>query len=414
MRSKNVLIVVGLVFISLVLANSAWAGTETVLYSFCSQSGCTDGGMPTAGMIFDKAHNLYGTTEEGGNGVGVVFKLTHSKSGWKESVLYSFCPESGCADGSYPLGQLVFDKKGNLYGMTDGGGSSACSQGCGTVFELSPSGKGWKFSTLYAFAGGNDGFHPPYGGVVVDKAGNLFGTTEMGGTAGVGTVFELTHTKTGWTKTTIYNFAGGSDAADPLMGLAMDSAGNLFGASVAGGTSGAGAVFELKHSKSAWTESVIYNFTGGSDGAYPEFGQLAITKTGVIYGTAAGGGTYNQGVVYELKHTEAGWVESVLYTFTGADDGGQPFAGPTLDTAGNVFAEAAYLGADSDGTVIELKKSGSGWTEKTLNTFDGTDGKYPYGAVLVGPDGSLYGTTYWGANSCYGGYTCGVVYKIKP
>jgi len=398
------------VIVSLIVAPGAWAKTETVLYSFCSQSSCSDGTWPTAGPAFDKSGNLYGTTESGGGSfAGVVWELKHAKSGWSENVLYSF---TGGNDGSGPTGSLVLDKAGNVYGTANGGGSA----GSGTVFELTPSNGGWTFNLIYTFQGGDDGAHPAFGGLILDKAGNLYGTTETGGSANVGTVFELTPVKGGWTKTTLYSFAGGSDAADPLTGLTMDKTGNLYGATVGGGAYGYGAVFELSRHKKSWTESVIYSFTGGSDGGYPEFGAVTIDKAGQVYGTAAGGGTAGQGVVYLLKHSTSGWSESVLYSFTGGNDGGQPFAGLTFNKAGDLFGAAAYFGAQSDGTVFELVKKKASWKEKTIYTFSGSDGKYPYGGIVFDAKGNLYSTTYWGGNlNCDSPPEgCGVVYEIKP
>jgi uncharacterized repeat protein (TIGR03803 family) len=406
MRNK----LLGILVPFLLFATGAWAG-ETVMYTFCSQQYCTDGAYPYAGMIFDSAHNLYGTTEDGGPdlGGGTVFELTHTSTGWTQSVIYAF---TGGSDGSNPVGPLVIDPAGNLYGVASGGGS-----GYGTVFELTPTNGGWTFNLVYTFQGGSDGLVGiDSGGLTIDQLGNLYGTTEMGGTAGFGTVFELTPGNGGWTKSTLYSFAGGIDAADPLTGVTLDQAGNLYGATVGGGAYGGGAVFELTPSQGSWTESVIYSFTGGNDGAYPEFGALIIDNAGSLYGTAAGGGSYNQGVVYQLTSSDGNWTENVLYTFTGGDDGGQPFAGLTFDKSGNLAGVAAYFGANGDGTVFKLLREQSGWTEKTIYTFNGSDGKYPYGAVVFDQSGILYGTTFWGGNlNCNNPpQGCGVAYQIPP
>jgi len=388
----------------------AWASTEKVLYAFCSKQNCADGAYPYAGVISDKAHNLYGTTAQGGdNFAGLVYELKHTKSGWKEIVLYKF---TGGADGAAPMGQLVFDAAGNLYGIANGGGA-----GYGTVYELTRSKSGWAFKVIYTFQGGNDGIvNIGVGGLVLDKAGHLYGVTEMGGTAGYGTIFELSRAGGSWKKTILYNFAAGTDAQDPLMGLTWDSAGNLYGATVGGGAYGCGAVFELKHQKKTWGESVIYNFTGGSDGCWPEFGSVTIPKSGEIYGTTGAGGSYNQGVVYLLTLSNGTWKETTLYDFTGGNDGGQVFAGVTLDPAGHVFGAAAYYGTDSYGTVIELAKQKSGWQETTLQDFTGSDGGYPYGNIIIDAKGNLYSTTFRGGNlSCNQVQEgCGVVFEIKP
>lgn len=390
--------------VTLILAAGARAASsEKVLFDFTLGS---DGAYPTGGLVFDAKGNLYGTTESGGaNLYGTVFQLTHSKSGWTENVLYSFTNGS---DGAYPSGALVFDKAGNLYGTAVSGGSTSCGNGCGTVFELVPGSNGsWTFSVIYSFTGGSDGFAPAFGSLIFDPAGNLYGTAEMGG-QGSGTVFKLTHSKGAWKEKTLYAFAGGSDAGYPLAGLSWDTAGNLYGATVRGGTANAGAVFQLKHVKTGWKEKVLYSFTGGNDGAYPEYGGVTLNAAGAVYGTAAGGGTSGQGVVFVLKPFKSGWKETVLYSFTGGGDGGQPFAGLTFSTAGSLFGAAAY-GANGGGTVFKVAHTTSGWKESTLHTFAGSDGQYPYAGVVVDSKGKLYGTTFRGGTG-----NAGVVYQVTP
>jgi uncharacterized repeat protein (TIGR03803 family) len=396
----------------LLLTTAAWAGNQAVLYTFCTQPVCTDGAYPYAGLVYDGVSNFYGTTQDGGpdlNG-GTIYQLTHTSSGWTHTVIYAF---TGGSDGSNPVGPLVFDQAGNLYGVASTGG-----RGFGTVFELTPSNGSWTFQVIYTFQGGNDGLVGiDSGGLAVDAHGNLYGTTEMGGTAGFGTVFELTPSNGSWTKATLYSFAGGNDAADPLAGVTLDPAGNIYGATVGGGAFGGGAVFELTQSQGSWTESVIYSFTGGDDGAYPEFGALIIDSAGNLYGTAAGGGAFNQGVVYEMSPAGGGnWNQSVLYTFTGGNDGGQPFAGLTFGQTGNLFGAAAYFGANGDGTIFELVKQAGGWDEKTVYTFGSSDGKYPYGAVVFDQYGNMFGTTFWGGNlNCNNPpQGCGIAFEIVP
>jgi uncharacterized repeat protein (TIGR03803 family) len=404
MKLKTSVFVTAIVF----LATSAWAGQIT-LYTFCTQQFCTDGAYPYAGMIFDSAYNLYGTTQQGGTdlGGGTVFQLTRTSSGWTHTVLHSFLDGS---DGANPVGPLVMDPAGDIYGVASGGGL-----GFGTVFELTPVHGGWNFQVIYTFQGGNDGVVGiDSDGLVLDGAGNLYGTTEMGGTAGFGTVFELTLTNGTWTKNTLYSFAGGNDAADPLTGVTFDQAGNLFGATVGGGAFGGGAVFEVANNQGTWTESVIYSFTGGNDGSYPEFGAPIFDSAGNLYGTAAGGGPSNQGVVYELTPSNGSWTESVLYSFTGGDDGGQPFAGLTFSKEGNLFGAAAYFGANGDGTLFELVHGQSSWQQKTIYTFSGNDGKYPYGNALFDQFGNLFETTFWGGNlNCnIPPQGCGVAFEL--
>jgi uncharacterized repeat protein (TIGR03803 family) len=400
MRGKSLAILA--VTLMLTVGASA-ASSEKVLFDFTVGG---DGAYPTSGLVFDTKGNLYGTTENGGaNFYGTVFQLTHSKSGWTENVLYSFANGS---DGAYPSGALVFDEAGNLYGTAVSGGSTSCSNGCGTVFELVPgSGGSWTFSVIYSFTGGKDGFAPAYGSLILDKAGNLYGTAEMGG-KGAGTVFELIHSKGGWKEKTLYQFAGGSDAGFPLAGLSWDAAGNLYGATVRGGAGNAGAVFQLKQIKAGWKEKVIYSFTGGNDGAYPEYGGVTLNAAGDVYGAVAGGGASGQGVVFELEPSKSGWKESVLSSFTGGSDGGQPFAGLTFNPAGNLFGATAY-GANGDGTVFELAHTKSGWKESTLHIFAVSDGAFPYGSVVIDGKGRIYGTTFRGGSG-----SAGVVFEVTP
>jgi uncharacterized repeat protein (TIGR03803 family) len=264
---------------------------ETVLHSF---TGSPDGAGPIAGLVMDAKGNLYGTTYYGGgpDPTGTVFKV--SKSG-KETVLYSFCAVSGCADGESPYVGLVMDAKGNLYGTTTGGGAS----GAGTVFKVTSKGKE---TVLYSFTGGADGAYP-YAGLVMDAKGNLYGTTYYGGAGGCdlgcGTVFKVT--KAG-KETVLYSFAGGTDGATPYAGLVMDAKGNLYGTTYYGGTStncylDCGTVFKVS---SKGKETVLYSFTGGTDGAYPYFGFLVMDAKGNLYGTAYAGGSSEEGTVWKL------------------------------------------------------------------------------------------------------------------
>ena len=280
---------------------------EKVLYSFCSQSGCTDGAYPQDRLILDKEGNLYGTTNVGGlqggcntsgfggYGCGVVFKLTHGKKGWKESVLYTF---NGTSDGGFPYAGVIFDKAGNIYGTTNGEGA-----GAGTVYELKKQAKGWKEETLYSFTGGSDGGYS-IAPLAIDASGNLYGTAEGGGADFYGTVFELKHTKTGWAEETLYTFTGGQDGGYPSASLVRHGNG-WYGTAYGGGNksacyTGCGSVFKLTKSGNAWTETTLYSFQGGADGGEPENSVLFDDK-GNLYGTTTIGGDHGvYGVVYEI------------------------------------------------------------------------------------------------------------------
>ncbi|MFI5115931.1 MAG: choice-of-anchor tandem repeat GloVer-containing protein, partial [Terriglobales bacterium] len=265
------------------------AAQEKVLYTF--QGGTGDGAFPQAGLIFDTAGNLYGTTSLGGAyGFGTVFELTPTAGGtWTEKVLYSF--KNDGTDGSNPKAGVIFDAAGNLYGTTSLGGAGVCQgAGCGTVFELTPAAGGtWTEKVLHSFGGATDGVIPE-AGLIFDAAGNLYGTTGYGGPYNWGTVFELTPAAGGtWTENVLYSFQGGADGAGPAAGLVFDAAGNLYGTTEVGGAgvcqgNGCGTVFELTPAAGGtWTENVLYRFQSGADGANP-YDALIFDAAGNLYG----------------------------------------------------------------------------------------------------------------------------------
>jgi uncharacterized repeat protein (TIGR03803 family) len=261
-------------------------GTETVLHRFRGEP--SDGARPFYGdLIFDQAGSLYGTTYNGGaiNG-GTVFKLTPSNGAWEESVLYSFG-----SDGAGPADGVIFDTVGNLYGTTVWGGSI----GWGVVFQLTPSGSGWTENVLYSFQNGNDGVNP-VGGLIFDQSGNLYGTTLSGGANGGGTVYQLSLSSGGWTLTTLYSFSGGGGS---VASLSMDASGNLYCTTEYDGAYGGGSVCKLTRSKGGWSYTSLHDFTGGNDGAYL-LGGVTLDANGNLYGTASAGGAYGSGVVWEI------------------------------------------------------------------------------------------------------------------
>ncbi len=275
--------------------------TETVLYGF--RGWPNDGQYPTAGVVFDQAGNIYGTTRNGGTGgcdiyhqlgCGVVYELMASGGGWAENVLYSFQGNVG----AWPNGRVVFDKAGNLYGVCVFCGPYICSSGIGTggsVYELTPSGSGWTGKALYGFTDGSDGGYPA-GGLIFDASGNLYGTTQGNGSGGGGTAFELTPASGSWRFNTIYSFAG-SGLAGPLDNLVIDPAGNLYGTTYGDGIYGYGSVFTLTPSNGSWTYTSLHDFTGGNDGALP-YGDVVFDGNGNLYGTASEGGNLNCGAPY--------------------------------------------------------------------------------------------------------------------
>jgi uncharacterized repeat protein (TIGR03803 family) len=269
-----------------------------------------------------------------------------------EKLIYSFGPIDN--NGDNPEGGLVFDKAGNLYGTTFGGGTN----GRGTIYELTRTSSGWTGITLYNFCPDRvncaDGWSP-IGSLIIDTTGNLFGTTYFGGNNGCscGVVFELSPGADGWTQTVLYAFSGGDDGAKPIAGLVADSAGDLYGTTIEGGTGkkcttglvpGCGVVFQLaKNPSGEWTETVLHSFRGGKDGDGPA-ARLTLDGTGVIYGTTAGSAPDDPGTVFKLVNTKTGWKETVLYRFAGKADGNSPEADVVLDENGAVYGTTRYGG----------------------------------------------------------------------
>jgi uncharacterized repeat protein (TIGR03803 family) len=348
-------------------ANGNWQ--ETVIYSF---KGGDDSGFPWAGLTIDPQGNLYGTTtdDSGLFGYGTVFKLKPATDGsWTESKLYTF---RGGKDGGLPYSRLVLDSADNLYGTTfEGGNLAACTgSGCGVVFELLPASSGnWKERVLYAFQSGSDGAFPE-AGVVFDRKGNLYGTTAAGGGSptcgtGCGTAFELSPIVGGsWQETVLHSFdlgPGGSDSNAPLV---IDNAGNLYGTAHAGGLfggncdgGGCGVVFELsRNSGGSWGETVLHSFSGGSnDGSGPAEGGLTLDAARNLYGTTAFGGVFDGGTVFRLSRA-AGWKETLLHAFTAGSGGQYPFAAPLLDPSGDLYGTTVDGGQDNVGVVFKIVK----------------------------------------------------------
>ena len=431
-------IVTGL-FVPLMMAGAAQSQTFQVLHTF---TGGADGAGPVGGLTMDRAGNLYGATTAGGNtgsncqygraanGCGVVFKVAHDGSGWVLSPIYTF---QGYTDGLFPTSRVIFGPDGALYGVTFAGGEANCDSGagiyCGIVFRVTPPATvcksficPWQKSTLFSF-NGTDGAEP-LSEVIFDRAGNLYGTTYYGGGNGgdiciyegdgCGTVYELTPSNGTWTETVLHAFStSASDGQNPYANLIFDSAGNLYGSTEAGGSSGQGTVFQLSPAGSGWTENLLYNFEVNGTGRAPDGGLLL--ASGNLIGTTSGGGTGNGGTVFQLTPGQGGWMFNLMYSLSssyGYYSG--PQASLTMDAAGNLYGTTVAGGAYGYGSAFKLTPSNGGWTYTSLHDFTGgSDGSYIATNLIMDANGNLYGVAGGGGSqSCFEG--CGVVFEITP
>ena len=410
---------IGATALLLLLTASAWASNEKVLLNFNG----TDGSDP-ANLIFDSAGNLYGVATTGGTGTcsggcGTIFKLTTTSSGWVTSVVHDFKAGS---DGMYPTAGLIFDAAGNMYGVTTFGGGGGCSPGCGTVFKLTPgTGGQWTEKVIYRFTFSAGAGYYPYGPVVMDAAGNLYGTTSEGGACSrCGAVFELSPTVSGsWNFTILHSFTGSPDGCESLAGLTFDAAGNLYGTTQGGRgpctySAGGGTVFEVSPvAGGGWTETVLYHFMGGADGDTPNSG-VVFDTAGNLYGTTQLGGNTDWGTVFELSPVSGGgWSKTTIYAFNFNPDGTNPvLSTPVLDAAGNLYG-TTFQGGTGIGTVFELTPgTGSTWTETQLYVFGSghkNDGRNPVSTLIFDAAGNLYGTTTSGGTN-----SLGTVFEITP
>jgi uncharacterized repeat protein (TIGR03803 family) len=381
------------------LVRSAPAQTFTLLYPFNSRGSLSDGGQPEAGVTRDDAGNLYGTTFFGGLGTGcdiyfagcgTVFKLDTSGS---ETLLHVF---GGAGDGWNPTARLILDTAGNLYGTTGYGGA----YGHGTVFKIDTAGNE---TIIHSFAGGKDGARPN-AGLVEDTAGNFYGTTQYGGQGcygqGCGTVFRVSPSGV---ETILYRFADVPDGASPLGGVALDSAGNIYGTTWMGGTYSYGTVFKLD---SGSNETVLHSFAGGTDGANP-LAAPVLDSAGNMYGTTSSGGAYF-GTIYMV---DTAGNQSVLHSFTGGTDGAYPYAHLLIDTSGNLYGTASQGGCCGQGSVFEF----SNGTLLALYGFSGApngenpDGQIPMGGLISDSAGNLYGTATEAGPDGWG-----TVFEVQP
>jgi uncharacterized repeat protein (TIGR03803 family) len=351
--------------------------------------------------LFFAGGNLFGIASSGGNS-GLGVVFKLSLSG-QVTVLHEF---TGATDGASPQGRLVMDRAGNFYGTTTAGGVS----NAGTVFKVTR--KGIE-TVLHSFTGKPDGASP-VAGLAIDSVGNLYGTTTAGGSNGNGTVFKLAiPTVSGgeWTEEVLYSFGKSPDGTVPVAGVAFDPSGNLYGTTSAGGTYGYGTVFQLTQSGSAWTETILHHFALKSDGGVPYAG-LVLGSDGNLYGATTEGGAGGQnggGTIFELTPASGGgWTFSELYGLSGWGISGS--YRNLLLVSGKIYATTHCDGPDSAGTVYELTHSGSAWTYNPLYNFTGgSDGLFSISNLAADKNGNLYGTTLGG-----GAHGFGVTFKVTP
>jgi uncharacterized repeat protein (TIGR03803 family) len=390
------------------------AQTYQVIHNF---TGGVDGQEPNFGLTIDAAGNLYGTTFEGDTGTGTAYKLVHRSTGWALTPLYVFTIAS---KGVIPYSTLVIGRDGKLYGTTAFGGIGPClaygHTGCGTVFTLQnpvtfchTSYCPWIETPLYKFSGGADGSNPYGGALVFDQAGNIYGTTYGGGT-GSGVVYKLTPAGSGWTESVLYTFAGGSDGASPWAGVTLDQAGNLYGTTAAGGAFGGGTVYELSPSGSGWTKRTLHSFQQQQDGGNPYAGVI-LDPAGNLYGATQYGGSGGGGTVFEMSPSGDSWIFTTLYSFIGSGGGHAkgPVADLVMDAGGNLYGTTGGDGTYRFGSVFKLTHGGGGWTYTSLHDFTGgSDGLLPRSNLVFDGSGNLYSTAYGGVDGN------GVVFQITP
>lgn len=426
LRAKIVALVSLTVMATLLAAVPATqAQTFQVLYNF---TGGSDGANPYDALTMDAAGNLYGTASAGGYtggdcasdlGCGTVFKLSHHGAGWIFTPLYAFRGDSVLPyEAATPIAGVVFGPDGSLYGTTLAGGGGSCSyfhDGCGAVFRLVPPPTvckaalcPWKEIVIYSVASNNG--EEASGNVIFDATGNLYSTVEVGGQNDGGYVFELTPSNGGWTEQTLYSFNPLSgDCGEPAAGMVFDNSSNLYGTTFAGGPNNYGCVFQLVPSGgSGWSENILLNFTG-TNGDTPYAG-LMIDSHGNLYGTTFGDGPNGGGTAFEVSPSNGGWAYSLIYAF-GQNDGAFSSAPVTMDANGNLYGTTRFDGSllNGDGVVYKLTPSNGAWTETVLHYFEGSDGQFPDGGVVIDANGNLYGTTSYG-----GAYGNGVVWEITP
>ncbi len=383
--------------------------TETAIYSF---AGGNDGGFPQGGLVADaKGAKMYGlTTSDGADHNGVIFEIERVNGSWTQTPIYTF---TGGADGGVPQAGLMIDSNGNLYGTTYQGGNAQAPNGYGTVFKLRRYKGTWKYIVLWTFSGGNDGGWPS-GRLTMDAAGNIYGTATEGGTGVVGNVFELSQPQNGgktWTESVLYNFTGNNDGGEPMGNVLLGSDGNIYGTTAGYGEYNNGVVYKLTPNNGTWTQSILHAFQGGSDGEVPRDG-LIQDANGTLYGTTAGFAE-SYGNVFSLATDGSNY--NVLYNVPKCScfTGNGPWQTVSMDSTGALYGATLADGDNANGTIFKLTPGQNNqWTASVLYTFQGgAQSQYPHTTVLIGKHGALYGTSYGSAGQ--NGFYPGNIWQIK-
>ena len=399
-----------IIFFALTIASSPGASgqTYTVLHDFADGG---DGGFPYTGLTIDTAGNFYGTTDIGGtHGHGVIYRLKRGGAGWLLTPIYSF---AGGRDGSGPQGRVTIARDGTLYGTTTAGGT----RDRGTVFRLQPQAaaprtalQDWTKTLVHDFNGIDGGL--PQGDLMFDTAGNIYGTSLGGGDNNWGTIYKLSPSGGGWTESVLYSASEDHDGIQPLGGVVMDAAGNLYG-TFSFSSGGNGMVFKLSPSGSGWTLENLHNFGfDGDNGIQPQSG-LIFDHAGNLFGTTFYGGTFLPGgAVYELSPSGGSWSYNTIASLLDGDGG--PVDKLMMDSAGNLYGTALNAGAFGYGSIFKLTPSAGGWTYTSLHDFCAggfpcADGEEPRSNVVMDAAGNLYGTASTG-----GANNQGVIWQIAP
>jgi len=398
------------------------AQTYHIIHTFTQQAS-----YPMDGLVADAAGNLYGSTSAGGNTYnGTIFRMTLRDSAWMYTTIYNF---QGGSDGSEPLSTPVFGPDGALYGMTYAGGANPnCPSVCGTVYRLVPPPTvckttlcEWSDQVIYSFGSNTPDGYNPYSRVSFDSNGNLYGSTSQGGNLpppdqNFGAIFQLTHSNGVWSENILLTFIGMGNGNNPTWGVIVDNSGNVYGTSPSADICGTehytcGAVFELQQPN--WRYSFIYTFDHSDDGTAP-YGAPVWDAEGNMYGsTAAGSLDGSSGAtIWKLSPSNGSWVRTTLYSWPVGAWGGK--GSLTMDAHGNLYGIQAPIYGSGAGSVFKLTNNNGVWSYSTLHEFNGSDGSYPNGSLVVDANGNVFGTTWMGGHpptgQCYDG--CGVVFEI--